>query len=332
MWAGVSLADSGTGSFSYSSGSIWAEVNADYNSSMQSSSVSRSLCIENTGSFGAYLYNTRVYRIWFDVVPTLTINSGGGSAYRDVNYKLYFLYGGQKYYFTGNKLQIFIEGSESNKFSIGCEFDLSVEPSWSSTADAYVSNYVSAVLDLAYNYSVNMYTDADSLTPAELAQYKAQQLGNTLQQESNSLQQKENDLQEEQNETTNNIFSSISDFFGSFFDNLIGIFVPEEGYFEEFFERLNAFFSDKLGMLYAPIDIFVDVLTAISEGGGSAGITFPELKWQEYVLIEEQTINLQSIANELGDLQDYIYLGTDVIMVGCVVNLLQNKMREVLKS
>lgn len=159
-----------------------------------------------------------------------------------------------------------------------------------------------------------------------------QQQGNQLQQESNNLQQQENQLQAEQNQTTNNIFSSISDFFGSFFDNLIGIFVPESGYFEQYFERLNTFFSDKLGMLYAPIDIFIEVLTAISEGGGSAGIIFPQVKWQEYVLIEQRTINLQSIANELGELQEYIYLGTDVIMVGSVINLLQNKLREVLRS
>ena len=145
-----------------------------------------------------------------------------------------------------------------------------------------------------------------------------------------------NRLQEEQLDTSKNILDQVTDFFGGFWENitdaLASVFIPDEGYFEEYFERLNEFFSDKLGMFYAPIDIFVDVLTAISEGGGSAGITFPQVKWQEYVLIKEQTIDLQSIVDELGDLQGYIYLGTDVIMIGGVVYLLQNKLREVLKT
>lgn len=156
--------------------------------------------------------------------------------------------------------------------------------------------------------------------------------GNESQEKGNELQEEQNELQKEQNETTSNIFDSISDFFGSFFENLIGIFVPEDGYFEDFFQRLNDFFSEKLGMLYAPVDIFIDILTAISSGSGSTGITFPEVKWEEYVLIEQQTIDLQSIAGELGDLQDYIYLGTNIIMVGSVFGLLQDKLGEMLKT
>ena len=157
--------------------------------------------------------------------------------------------------------------------------------------------------------------------------------GNNLQDESNQLQDKNNQLQEEQNETTNNIFSSITDFFGGFFDNLIGIFVPEDGYFEDFFARLNNFFSDKLGMLYTPVDIFVEVLGAIQNSGGDGGgLVFPEVKFQEYVIIEQQTINLNSIAGEFDGLQDAVYLGTDVIMIGGILELLQNKLKEVLKT
>ena len=44
---------------------------------------------------------------------------------------------------------------------------------------------------------------------------------------------------EDTNETTHSIFDSISDFFGSFFDNLIGVFVPEDGFFTTWFNNLN---------------------------------------------------------------------------------------------
>lgn len=157
--------------------------------------------------------------------------------------------------------------------------------------------------------------------------------GNTIQSEGNQLQQEANDLQEDQNETTNNIFSSISDFFGSFFDNLIGIFVPEDGYFEDFFARLNRFFSEKLGMLYSPIELFINLLTGIQSASAvDAGIPFPGLKWEDMYIIEPQTISLSEIVADFPELQRKIYFVTNVIMVGSILMLLQNKLKEILST
>lgn len=152
-----------------------------------------------------------------------------------------------------------------------------------------------------------------------------------------SAQDKGNQLQQEANETSKSIFDKISDFFGSFFENIINalksLFVPEDGYFSDFFERLNDFFSEKLGMLYAPIDLFVDVLTSIQNASSvSSGIGFPEIKWGDTVLIESQTINLQMYADEFPDLQEKLYFATDVIMIGAVLGLLQHKFREVMNT
>lgn len=136
-----------------------------------------------------------------------------------------------------------------------------------------------------------------------------------------------------QAETTNSILTSISDFFGSFFNNLVGIFVPESGYFENFFQRLNDFFAEKLGMLYAPIEMFIGVLTAIKDSSGSDnGIQFPGLKWEDTYIIQPQIISLSSIANDFPGIQEKIYFATDVIMVGAVVWLLQVKLKEVLTT
>lgn len=327
---------------------VWCEQQV-WNSPLINSSLDGSSV---TGSFyGSMRYNIEPqlspdseYLLHVQFEPTQTSVRSGGDVLLSFTVEYFVIVGGYKYFLNEDGEAIFTIPKDistaSAEVTLGFDVDYSLQSA--DSASVNVNDYAYVVIKSApvfLIYSIEGTTDSDSIVDSinngnQLQQNanNLQQQENQLQQESNSLQQQENQLQQEQNNTTNSIFSSISDFFGSFFDNLIGIFVPEEGYFEEFFERLNTFFSDKLGMLYAPIDIFIEVLTAISEGGGSAGITFPQVKWREYVLIEEQTINLQSIADELGELQEYIYLGTDVIMVGSVINLLQNKLREVLKS
>lgn len=161
--------------------------------------------------------------------------------------------------------------------------------------------------------------------------------GTAVEQEGNEIAQEGNELQKEQNETTKGIFDKISDFFGSFFENIINsfksLFIPEDDYFSDFFQRLNDFFADRLGMLYAPIDLFIRFLTAIQNaGGGDTGIPFPGVSWDGVYIIEPQTISLTSIAGDFPGLQDKIYFVTDVMMVGAVLWLLQNKLREVMQN
>ena len=165
----------------------------------------------------------------------------------------------------------------------------------------------------------------------------SQNQGNSIAQEGNQIAQEGNDIAQDTANTTHSIFDKISDFFEGFFDGIINalksLFIPDDEFFSDFFTRLNDFFSEKLGALYTPIDLFVRLLQAIqSASSGSAGIPFPGLKWQDTYLIEPQTVNLQSIADDFDGLQDKIYFVTDVIMVGAVIWLLQSKLREVLKG
>ncbi len=165
----------------------------------------------------------------------------------------------------------------------------------------------------------------------------SQNQGNSIAQEGNQIAQEGNDIAQDTANTTHSIFDKISDFFAGFFDGIINalksLFIPDDEFFSDFFTRLNDFFSEKLGALYTPIDLFVRLLQAIqSASSGSAGIPFPGLKWQDTYLIEPQTVNLQSIAADFDGLQDKIYFVTDVIMVGAVIWLLQSKLREVLKG
>lgn len=165
----------------------------------------------------------------------------------------------------------------------------------------------------------------------------SQNQGNSIAQEGNQIAQEGNDIAQDTANTTHSIFDKISDFFAGFFDGIINalksLFIPDDEFFSDFFTRLNDFFSEKLGALYTPIDLFVRLLQAIQNASsGSAGIPFPGLKWQDTYLIEPQTVNLQTIADDFDGLQDKIYFVTDVIMVGAVIWLLQTKLREVLKG
>lgn len=145
--------------------------------------------------------------------------------------------------------------------------------------------------------------------------------------------QKGNELQKEQNETTKGILGKITEFFGSFFENLKGLFVPEDGYFSDFFTRLNDFFADKLGMLYAPIDMFIKFLNTIKDASSTdSGITFPELAWDGTVIIPETKFSFDTIYKDFPDLKEKIYFVTDVILVGAVLWLLQIKLKEVLEN
>lgn len=155
----------------------------------------------------------------------------------------------------------------------------------------------------------------------------------TVQEEIRDEIKKGNELQKEQNETSKGILGKITDFFGSFFENLKGLFVPEDGYFSDFFTRLNDFFSEKLGMLYAPIDMFITFLNTIKDASSSdSGITFPELSWDDTVIIPETKFSFNTITKDFPDLQEKIYFVTDVILVGAVLWLLQVKLKEVLEN
>ena len=165
----------------------------------------------------------------------------------------------------------------------------------------------------------------------------SQNQGNSIAQEGNNIAQEGNNIAQDTANTTHSIFDKISDFFAGFFDGIINalksLFIPDDDFFSDFFTRLNNFFSEKLGALYTPIDLFIRLLQAIQDASaGNAGIPFPGIKWDGTYIIEPQTVNLQSIADDFDGLQDKIYFVTDVIMVGAVIWLLQTKLRGVLKG
>lgn len=109
-----------------------------------------------------------------------------------------------------------------------------------------------------------------------------------------------NDTQESIKDTAEDTNSKITDFFGNFFTNLIGVFVPESNYFSNWFSRVNDLLADKLGILYFPFDFIIDTLTTINSNSSTSSgqIIFPEMSFtnsatsETFVLLNRQVINL----------------------------------------
>ena len=252
----------------------------------------------------------------------------GGSC--SINYEYFYEISGKRYYSSFDNF-IF---PGINNFNIRFGVILRGTVSSYPVGSSWYSNYI--IPTAKVEYSLNIFQLDDSEVSGYLGNSGVMngiQQGNDLQKKNNDLQEKNNELQKEQNETNKGILGNITDFFGSFFENLKGLFVPEDGYFSDFFTRLNDFFSEKLGMLYAPIDMFITFLNTIKDASSTdSGITFPELAWDGTVIIPETKFSFSTITKDFPDLQEKIYFVTDVILVGAVLWLLQIKLKEVLEN
>lgn len=244
-----------------------------------------------------------------------------GAFSSEVSREMYVDLGGNRYYCsTDGSLPVYFDSVNAAKFGYVVKVSYIITTPPSTTSDVYT-------------YTCK--TAASRLSVVDYGASNGDIVGSINQ--GNDIAQQGNQLQQEQNETSKNIFDKISDFFGSFFENIINafksLFVPEQGYFEDFFKRLNDFFSEKLGMLYAPIDFFIRFLQGIGNASVvDAGISFPGVEWNNVWIIEPQVISLKAFADDFPQLQEKIYFVTDVMMVGAVLMLLQNKLREVLRN
>ena len=94
----------------------------------------------------------------------------------------------------------------------------------------------------------------------------------------NKLEEQTNAIKEG-NETNKNIFQKIGDIFDllnpfseNFFgrklvdliiDGLKSLFVPEDGFFENYFNEIRDWFNERLGFLFAPFDFIIELLNRI---------------------------------------------------------------------
>lgn len=172
------------------------------------------------------------------------------------------------------------------------------------------------------------------------------------------LQQENNQITEDTNETTHSIFDSITDFFGSFFDNLIHVFVPEDGYFSNWFDRLNTMLTDKLGILYYPFSLIIEVLNRVTSAFQNETpdfqIVFPSITFRNvatgetYTFLDRQTISMASIASQIRftssenssligtdrfvSILQCIRIFNDVVILMSLLALLRQKLNKILNG
>ena len=119
-------------------------------------------------------------------------------------------------------------------------------------------------------------------------------------------------------------------------DSIKGLFIPEDGFFSDYFSRLNDFFNEKLGILYLPIEVFIRILTSVQNAErGAYTFEFPELSWDGTVIIPKQSLTIASILNGnkiLVNISHYSRLVVDYILIISVLNLLYNKLKEILEK
>ena len=149
--------------------------------------------------------------------------------------------------------------------------------------------------------------------------------------ETNEKLDEANKIAQDTNETTKGIFSSIKDFFGSFFQNLINavvsLFVPSAEEMGGLFDQLNQFFSDRFGFLYAPFDYMIRLMNVFLSSTGTTGITLPGFSIMGYEVWSDQTYDLSSDPL-VGTILGYVRIGTGILLSGYFIMFLQNFFKE----
>lgn len=186
-----------------------------------------------------------------------------------------------------------------------------------------------------FSFTVNTYVDADNSSEMEFGieqsieqtirnQDILNEQTNMLEQQSAKLdaqtvlEEKQLEEEKEQTETSKGILSAITDFFGSFFDNLIdsviGIFVPSGEELSELFERLNQFFSDTFGFLYFPFEFFIELAqTFIDSRNSNTSLTFPGFSIMGYQVWSDIAYDFTD--NEVAmNVVHYVQIVTSIIL------------------
>lgn len=112
-------------------------------------------------------------------------------------------------------------------------------------------------------------------------------------------------------------------------EGLKSLFIPDEEYFSSLFDRLHQFFSDRLGFLYVPFDLLIELMEAIQNSDTTfAGIPFPGIRAGEWVLLEPTTVTFD-VLNEFPELVSALHFITSTVMIGAFLSLLHRKIEEV---
>ena len=190
-----------------------------------------------------------------------------------------------------------------------------------------------------------------------VAERKAEDVIKDKQDETNSRLDDQNKKLDEQNEkldeqnktskgiwdTIKEVLSYINPFSENFFvykliSLLIGaiksLFIPSDDFFSNYFTNLKNWFSDRLGFLFYPFELIMDILDKIVNINFSDPVIhIPDINepFTNNKLISAATFDFNSLLSNsiLKNIHDIYLVGVDVVIVISLVNLAKRKWEEV---
>lgn len=144
-------------------------------------------------------------------------------------------------------------------------------------------------------------------------------------------------------ETIKEIVSFLNPFSENFFvyrliellvDAIKSLFIPSDDFFSTYFTELKEWFSDRLGFLFYPFELVIDILNKIVNiNFVEPQINIPDIcePFTDNKLINATTFNFNDLLdnNILKTVHDIYLVCVDSFLVFCLVNLARRKWEEV---
>lgn len=116
-------------------------------------------------------------------------------------------------------------------------------------------------------------------------------LGNAISNALNVVQQALetalNAVKESVTQIGQNITNALTELGNFIINGLKSLFIPEDDYFQAYFDELTSFFSEKLGILSLPFEVFISFINAfLGIGDNYTAIVIPEIKINDWVIYE----------------------------------------------
>ncbi len=147
---------------------------------------------------------------------------------------------------------------------------------------------------------------------------------------------------DEEVDTTKNIFELIRDFFGSFFEKIkntiVGVFVPDDGYVENWTNDIKERMEKRLAGLIYPFSFVEEIISAITsfDSSGDVILTFPRVSWDVKAnmvgsdsessvdVIPETVVNLTETLEPFSVMVNCARVFTSVVCVGWSIHYIQH--------
>lgn len=139
----------------------------------------------------------------------------------------------------------------------------------------------------------------------------------------------------------NNLFSKLGDWFKGLLDGILNglksLFIPKDGFMEQFFSDVDNFLKEHLGALYYPFSVMIDILQKILafKPPDNPSITLPALSFPvngtTYTLWEDTVYNFDLLKDEpFKTIYSFYLMAVDCMFAFALVKLFKKKLDEVM--